>query len=374
MARSNRGCNPHLSLIKSIGVLLFTVFITGSCGDNLSSSSAFTEPETEEQGISIYGQTQGTTYAVMCNDKIKLEKQEIDSILKNFDGALSTYIPNSIITKFNESPAGAFYYTDSLGYFNDCMRISESVFNTTNGAFDPSVFPLLEIWGFLKEISNIPDSLSIRENLRNIGFTPGYHYSHFPNEIDSLPSKITKRTPQFKIVFNAIAQGQAVDVLCEYLEQKGARNYFVEIGGEVRVKGVNDQGNVWSIGIDKPIENSDAQNRELIHVIELDGKAVATSGNYRQFYERDGVKYSHTLSPKTGYPVTHQLLSATVISASCALADGYATAFMVMGTEKAKTFIKNHADLNLEVFLVYNNEDGNMATYASEGFGYMIKK
>jgi len=194
-----------------------------------------------------------------------------------------------------------------------------------------------------------------------------------PNSIDTLPSKITKRTPQFKIVFNGIAQGQAVDVICKYLDQKGAQNYYVEIGGEVKVKGVNAQNNVWTIGIDKPIDNSTATNRELIHVIELQNKAVATSGNYRQFYEKNGVKYSHTINPKTGYPVTHSLLSATVVANSCALADGYATAFMVMGTERAKAFVENHKELGLELFLVYNTVDGEMETYLTEGFKNILK-
>ena len=369
MAGSDRRRKFNLSLSFTI----FLVYSISSCNQSTDVSSGFNAEQNVEIGTSIYGQTQGTTYAIMCNDRIKVEKLEIDSILRDFDITLSTYIPNSTISQFNNADAGAFYYTDSLGYFNDCMDMSQSVYLKTKGAFDPSVFPLLEIWGFLKNVNHIPDSIEISNVMKITSFKLDYHYMYRPNSIDSLPSKITKKTRQFKLVFNAIAQGQAVDVLCRYLESKGARNYFVEIGGEVRVKGVNDQGNIWTIGIDKPIDNSTAENRELIHIIELDNKSVATSGNYRQFYEKGGVKYSHTLNPLTGYPVQHHLLSATVVSESCALADGYATAFMVMGVEETKLFLETNKDLKLDVFLVFNNSNGEMNSYATEGFKQIIK-
>ena len=372
MAGPNRRRELNISL-RFVSAIFTIALISIGCNHSDDSNIGFPAVQNSETGISIYGNTQGTTYAIMCNDRIKIEKSEIDNILKGFDNALSTYIPNSTISKFNSAKAGSFIYYDSLGYFNDCIKLSQSVYEKTRGAFDPSVFTLLEIWGFLKDVNTIPDSLMILETLRYTSFKPNYHYVFQPNSDSTLPSKISKRTPQFKIVFNAIAQGQAVDVLCDYLEEKGAKNYFIEIGGEVRVKGLNDQGKIWTIGIDKPIDKSTAKNRELIHIIELDGKAVATSGNYRQFYKKDGVKYSHTLNPKTGYPVQHHLLSATVVSPSCALADGYATAFMVLGVEETKIFLSENSELNLQVFLIYNNANGEMETYATDGFAEIIK-
>lgn len=373
MARSNRGCEFNLSLKLHVNLAVLTLLFFSGCSSSISEPNGFKLERTIEVGTSIYGQTQGTTYVVMCNDRINVQKKEIDSLLTCFDNALSTYIDHSIISRFNHSPAGAFYYDDSLNYFNDCVKLSREVYDKTNGAFDPSVFPLLEIWGFLKNVSNVPDSNLVQSNLRNVSFKKDYHFVFMPSDTPGKRSKITKRTPKFKLVFNAIAQGQAVDVICAYLESKGARNYFVEIGGEVKVKGVNDQNKTWTIGIDKPIDNSNAKNRELIHIIELDNKSVATSGNYRQFYEKNGVKYSHTLNPKTGYPVKHQLLSATVVTGSCALADGYATAFMVMGHEKSIQFIKENLDLRLDVFLIFNNEQGSLDTYSTPGFKQIIK-
>jgi thiamine biosynthesis lipoprotein len=367
MARPNRRREFNISLITIL--LILTAL---GCTDSEVPRSVKNDQPTNS-GISVYGQTQGTTYAIMCNDRIRFTKREIDSVLHGFDLALSTYIPNSIISQFNNASAGAFYYTDSDGYFNECVKLSQSVYESTNGAFDPSVFTLLEMWGFLKDVENIPDSIDIRNALKYTGFKKDYHFIFKPSQIDSLPSKITKRTPEFKMVFNAIAQGQAVDVLCAYLEKKGAKNYFVEIGGEVRVRGVNDQENIWTIGIDKPVANSNANNRELINIIALDGKAVATSGNYRQFYEKNGVKYAHTLNPKNGYPVNHSLLSTTVVHESCALADAYATAFMVMGYEQTKKFVETNSDLGLDVFLIYNDEAGALVTYASDGFKAIIK-
>ncbi|MFK8038744.1 MAG: FAD:protein FMN transferase [Crocinitomicaceae bacterium] len=373
MERSKKKCKFIVSLDLFFFSKILLVFVLIGCNSNPSELDSFNLNKNEDVGSSVYGQTQGTTYVVMCNDRIEIEKKEIEDLLNQFDQALSTYIDNSIVSRFNQSPSGAFYYIDSLNYFNDCLKLSRIVYNKTNGAFDPSVYPLLEIWGFFKNFSDIPDSIAVENVLKNVSFEDKYHFMFMPSNTSGELSKITKRTSNFKLVFNAIAQGQAVDVICNYLERKGARNYFVEIGGEVKVKGVNDQGKIWTIGIDKPIENSNKQNRELINIIELENKSVATSGNYRQFYEKNGVKYSHTLNPKTGYPVNHHLLSATVVTNSCALADAYATAFMVMGPKKSIDFIEDNPELDLDIFLIFNDNQGVMKTYGTPGFNQIIK-
>ncbi|MFD1552382.1 FAD:protein FMN transferase [Putridiphycobacter roseus] len=365
MARSNRRRKLNLSL-----GLLILPFLQINCTNPSDDTGFETLPVKKENLITLYGNTQGTTYAILCNDPIQLEQEEIDQTLSHFDTALSTYIPTSIISKFNEAPAGRFTYKDTFQYFNDCMKVSTIIYNQTKGAFDPSVFPLLEDWGFLKDITEIPDSNTVKETKKRTGFRPNYHYEFYPSE--TAASTIIKKTPGFKLVFNAIAQGQSVDVIADLLAAKGAKNYFIEVGGELRVHGKNAEGNNWTIGIDKPIENSTANNREIMEIIALENKAVATSGSYRQFYEKSGKKYSHTIDPATGFPVTHQLLSVTVIANDCASADGYATAFMVMGTDKTKEFVATHPALDLDIYLIYN-ENNKLLSYASEGFKSIIK-
>ena len=164
----------------------------------------------------------------------------------------------------------------------------------------------------------------------------------------------------------------AVDVLAELIESKGGENYFVEIGGELKVKGKNKDGVFWRIGIDKPIEHSDQNNRELQEIIEVNNKSVATSGSYRKFYIKNGEKYSHTLDPKTGYPVKHNLLSATVVADDCALADALATTFMVLGLDDSKEFLKTHDSLNVDAYLIFTNDKDRLETFYTKGFARMI--
>lgn len=342
-------------------------------------SSAPNPDENEDsaaQPVEFYGNTQGTTYALICNDSIELTMPEVTQILANFDDALSSYIDTTILSELNNSGAGEFAYSDPYNYFNRCYQMSQDVYRVTNGSFDPTVYPLVDGWGFMKDVEIVPDSVTVDSLRALLGFNNGYHFS-FKTTVsengDTLPaSTIIKNTPQAKLDFNAIAQGLAVDVLAEEIEKRGGQNYFVEIGGEIRVNGVNSEGRVWQIGIDQPIENSDANNRQNQEIIRLNNRSVATSGSYRKFYEKNGIKYSHTLDPETGYPVTHSMLSATVVTKSCAMADAMATAFMVMGQEKAIAFVKNHPELNLEVYFIFINEHDEYETYYTPTFGKMI--
>ena len=175
-----------------------------------------------------------------------------------------------------------------------------------------------------------------------------------------------KNHPNFKIDFNAIAQGLSVDVVDDFISSKGYTDYYIEIGGELIVRGKNREGVNWKIGIDSPKENQ--IERELENIIHLSNKAVATSGNYRKFYVKDGVKYSHTLDPKSGFPVQHSLLSVTVVANDCATADAYATAFMVMGKEATLTFIEQHPEEKLEVYLLFSNDKGEIGRVNTVGF------
>lgn len=328
------------------------------------------------QPLEFYGNTQGTTFSVICNDSINITSEEIEAILRNFDLALSAYIPNSVITALNEAPAGVFAYKDSFNYFNRCYMLSQQMWQISNGAFDPTVYPLVDGWGFMKDLENVPDSATVDSLQALIGFGKGINFT-FQSHTDSIGNiipefKITKHNSRAKLDFNAIAQGIAVDVIAEKLEARGADNYFVEIGGEIRVKGLNSEGKLWTIGIDKPVEGSTSEDRELQEIIQIKDRSVATSGSYRRFYEKDGIKYSHTIDPKTGYPVRHSLLSATVVAENCGIADAMATAFMVMGADKSIQFLNEHPELNLEVYLIYTNDKGRMETYYTKNFRDLI--
>lgn len=342
-----------------------------ACGGTSNQTEENLETETSS-AIEYFGNTQGTTFSVIVNDKIDLSLEEIEATLHDFDLALSTYIPNSIVTHLNESPAGLFEYTDTFGYFNRCYQLSQQVYAQTNGAFDPTVYPLIEGWGFLKDRGNKPDSSKVDSLRALLGFQDGYHFKPIQMSDTAINSSILKNTPGAKLDFNAIAQGIAVDVLAELIEKKGGKNYFVEIGGEIRVNGKNKEGNYWNIGIDKPVENSSANDRVIYEIVTIENKSIATSGSYRKFYEEDGIKYSHTLDPSTGYPVTHTLLSATVVADNCGLADGLATALMVMGPDNGMKFIQEHPELNVEVYLIFNNSKERLETYYTDGFKEMI--
>lgn len=362
--------------MKSVFILLTLGILFYSCSGEANNNTSTQSDEKELSAVEYYGNTQGTTYAIICNDPVDLEQNEVADVLSDFDDALSGYISTSVISNLNNAPAGEFAYEDEYDYFNRCYSLSQEVYALTEGAFDPTVYPLVDGWGFMKDIENVPDSAVVDSLRALVGFQNGYHFNYLAETdeagITKPLNKILKNTPNAKLDFNAVAQGLAVDVLAEKLESLGAKNYFVEIGGEIRVSGKNADSEFWRIGIDKPIANSTAVDRELQDVVQLENKSIATSGSYRKFYEKNGVKYSHTLNPKTGYPVTHSLLSATVIAETCGMADAMATAFMVMGHQKAISFMENHSKLKIEVYLIYVDEYGKNQVYTTPGFSEML--
>lgn len=299
--------------------------------------------------ISIEGEAQGTTYHIAYINSNGVNYQRaIDSLLIEIDKSLSTYHKTSIITKFNQ--ADSLVEIDEM--FTDVFNLSKQVYQESEGAFNPTVAHLVNAWGFgFKNIENT-DSSTIDSLLKFVDF----------DAISIIDNKVVKTNKNLMLDFNAIAQGYSVDVIADFLANQGIENYMVEIGGEVKVKGKNDKNSLWRIGIDKPVENE--TERTLEAVVNLNNQALATSGNYRKFYEKDGAKYSHTLNPKTGYPVRHSLLSATVITDNCALADAYATVFMVVGIEKAKEILaKNN---KIKAVLIFENENKQLETYVSD--------
>ena len=278
-------------------------------------------------------------------------KSQIDSILLEIDSSLSIYKDYSLISKLNN---GENLKTDSL--FNQVFNAANTVSQITEGNFDCSVRPLVNAWGFYKDKlgdSLVVDSLKFRKILQNVG------YSNIVLIQDSLilPKGMS-------LDFNAIAQGFTVDVIAEFLKSKNIKNYLVEVGGELLAKGKNADGDIWRVGVEKPSEDIDV-NERFQFILDLENKALATSGNYRKFYQKDGVKYSHTINPFSGFPAQNRLLSATVIHDNCMLADAYATAFMVMGVKKSKQFTLEHPEL--EIYLVYTGKDGDWKTYISSG-------
>lgn len=306
--------------------------------------------------IEVTGHAQGTTYQVLylSNDGINYQRS-IDSLLIEIDNSLSTYNKKSLISKFNDSVSSLKVDSMFLNVFTE----SKKIFNETNGAFNPAIAPVVNAWGFGFKNLEKTDSTSIDSLMKFVDFS----------SITDSNQTVVKKNKYQQLDFNAIAQGYSVDVLCEFLESNNVFNYMVEIGGEVKAKGRNDRGEAWRIGIDKSIENN--KTRELQAIINLKNKALATSGNYRKFYEKNGVKYSHTISPYTGYPVNHSLLSATVVSETASEADAYATAFMVLGKEKTLDFLENHQ--NIDVLLVYSNEAGEIETFVSKGLTKFIE-
>ena len=304
------------------------------------------------------GEAQGTTYTIQTVGEGKaISKQDLDKLLKEFDASLSTYQTNSDISLFNNSTDG-LEISDENGFFLQCLEESYKVFRYSNGAFDPTVFPLIEGWGFFKDLKTPLSQEKADSILKFVDFSKGKIFDY---QLINGKLKLSKKDARLKLDFNAIAQGLSVDVVFNFLKTKGYKNIFVEIGGEIRVCGVNKEGNKWRIGIDKPIDNGE---REIQEIIELKDKAVATSGNYRKYYELDGRKYAHTIDPKTGMQVKHHLLSASVLAPTAALADGFATAFMVLGKDRTLNILKKHPELKLDVILI-SDQKGKLEVYST---------
>ena len=326
--------------MRNLLYLLFLILLSCSSDDNLIL-------------VKNSGTAQGSFYHIQyLSDNGVNYKSQIDSIFREIDSSLSIYKEYSIISKLNN---GQDLKTDLL--FNEVFLAAEKVYLESKGNFDCSVSPLVDAWGFYQD--KLGDSIVIDSiNFYNILPFIGFDKIKLIDDSLILPKGM-------KLDFNAIAQGYTVDVIGQFLQAKGDSNYLIEVGGEILVKGKNVDGNTWRVGVDKPSENI-GKNERFQFILDLKNKALATSGNYRRFYEKNGVRYSHTINPFTGFPAENRLLSVTVIHESCMLADAYATAFMVMGVKKSKQFLKTHAEI--EVYLIYTNKNGGWNTFISPDF------
>ncbi|GAB4489336.1 MAG: FAD:protein FMN transferase [Saprospiraceae bacterium] len=303
--------------------------------------------------LTLTGKAQGTTFNITYQDSQQRDfSRPVDSLFRMIDKSMSLWDSTSLISRINRNEPNVQVDEHFAKVFQKAKEVSE----ITGGAFDVTVGPLVKAWGFsVKKGLPPPDSAKVDSLRQLIGF----------QKIRLENGVLQKADPRMEIDFNAIAQGYTVDLISDFLEKNGVKNYLVEIGGEVRTLGVNDRNEIWKIGIDKPVENEKEGSRPLQTTVALGGKSLATSGSYRKFVVRDGKKFSHAIDPKTGYPITHNLLSVSVIAKDCASADAYATAFLVMGMGKALDLAEQ---LGLEIYCIYSDEKGELQVRSTPGF------
>ncbi len=297
--------------------------------------------------VTLTGYAQGTTYQVKYVDKEDRHfRNEVDSLLAEFDKALSTYRPDSELSLFNLSHAVRF----RSPYFYQVLKKSGEVYEATGGLFDPTVMPLVEAYGFGPKGRK---GAAARFDLDSVMQLVGFRNISF----DSL--SVRKSKEGVRLDFNAIAQGYSVDVICDFLHSKGIRNYLVEVGGELRGGGSKPDGSAWVVGIADPRNPSDLQA-----TVKIENRAMATSGNYRNHYEKDGVLYTHIINPLNGKPGISDILSVTVFAADAMTADAFATACILMGIDRLKEELPGLP--GLDVFACYSKPDGTTGIYISE--------
>lgn len=311
---------------------------------------------------SIKGQTMGTYYKVTYQHPSNKSLQtEIETVLKEVNLGVNTYNKKASISQFNQSATAWKMDTSRHGiHFFRNLIAAKSIYQVTNGSFDPTVMPLVNYWGFgytqKRAITKI-DSFKVDSLLQLVGF------EKIKVDSDGNMPVLIKEQAAAQLDFSALAKGYGVDAIALFLEKEGVQNYLVDIGGEARAKGVNKRKVAWRLGINTP--STDAAVTDYLAIIALNNRAMATSGNYRNFYEVDGKKYAHTLNPKTGYPELNNLLSTTVLAKDCMTADAYATAFMAMGLEQAYPIAQ--ALPELEAYFLYHQKDGTIGVTYTDG-------
>ena len=301
----------------------------------------------------VDGFTQGSTYHIVYNDPQGRDlRTNIEELLEDFDNSLSVYNPSSLLTRLNANDPAA----QPDPWISECLEISRTISDDTDGAFDVTLRPLIAAYRIGTE--DTPHLLSQHE-IDSIRVFTGYKKVKIDN------GRLVKEDPRLALDFNAIAQGYSADLMARMFDSLGIPDYMVEIGGEVVIKGENPKMEKWRIGINRPVDDSLAVNQELQTILEITDAGMATSGNYRNFYYKDGKKYAHTIDPRTGYPVQHNILSSTVIADNCAKADAYATAFMVLGLDSARIICDAHPEL--DAYFIYEDDNGKLRTYSTSG-------
>ena len=317
----------------------------------LSASNGMAVPD-DIPMISLSGEAQGTTWSIKYFDENQRNfKSAIDSILMNFDKCLSLYRNDSELSQFNHS--GSHRFVSS--YFYPILEKSKEVYQATNGAFDPTIMPLVEAYGFGPEKTGHSENVNVDSLLKLVGFS----HIHFDS------TSVHKKNMNVRLDFNGIAQGYSVDVASAFLEDQGVSRFMVEIGGEIFCKGFKNNGKPWVTGIQHPLKPG-----SLISTVQLTNRAMTTAGNYRNHFEKDGQIFNHIINPKTGSMEQSALLSVTVFAKDAITADGYDTAFFVMGLEETKNFLAGRKDI--DVYMVYTDDAGKLNTYVTDGIKNLI--
>jgi len=296
----------------------------------------------------------GTVYNITYQHDRDLQK-DIVAKMNQVDRALSMFNENSVITAINQGKHYIPKNTEGdmfLEVYNLAMEISAD----TEGAFDITVAPLVNAWGFGFKGGDMPTSEQVDSILQFVGYEKVSYFTERGGR------GISKRDRRIMLDCSAIAKGYGADVVAQLLDEHDVKNYCVEIGGEIVTRGISEKRLPWKIGVTKPTDEALEGNGELQAILNVTDKAMATSGNYRNFYYKGGRRYAHTIDPKTGHPVQHNILSATVLADQCARADAYATSFMVMGLERAKKILEKHPDLM--VYLIYDDHGQNRIWYS----------
>ncbi len=305
----------------------------------------------EPSMVSIRGMVFGTYYTVTYYEENGIVyQQEIDSIFADFNSSLSFYDRQSLLSRINKNET-----TVVDDYFEVVFSRAREISSETGGAFDVTVFPLVDAWGF---------GVSFREEVAQGELDSILEFVGY-EKIRLEDGHIVKEDERVQVDFNAIAKGYAADIICDYLMSAGAYSCLVEIGGDLATRGLKPDGTAWRIGLEVPAEHSDSP-QEWDFFVEIRDTGLATSGDYRRYYEVDGKRYSHTIDPETGYPVEHNMLSASVFAGDGLSADAYATALMAMGPDRAIEFVESREDL--EAYLILAGDDQDEFTfYASTG-------
>ena len=324
----------------------------------LSLLSIVTACSPQPEYAELNGLTQGTTYHIVVEKSPGLDvmelRQEIEQLFSRIDNSLSIYNDSSVISAINSNRSDL---TDTL--FREVFRTSAQITSESGGLFDITIGPLVKSWGFGPDAMKRFDESKLDSLLNLVGM----------DKVRLEGDRIIKSDPDMFIDVNAIAQGYTVDLVADLIARRGIRQCLVEVGGEVRTLG-DKHGAGWKVGIDTPADGNYTPGADIQARIRLDDRALATSGNYRKFYVENGIKYSHTIDPRTGYPVRHTLLSVTIIAPTGAVADAWATACLVGGKDTAIAFIEKHDFL--EGYLIYSDETGQMISWVSEGLRDMI--
>jgi thiamine biosynthesis lipoprotein len=343
---NNMTNNPKKRLVWQLPFLVLLIV-----GTVLIIRQQQSTPYQKNAGL-IFGTTYSVTY--QCGEDLQ---EEIEAELKKVDDEFSMFNSQSIVARLNngEQP-------ELSNDFIDVFKLARQVSEDTNGAFDITVAPLVNAWGFGFKHEQMPSKEQV-DSLREL---ISYRYVTLKDKT------ITMQKPGMMLDFSAIAKGYGVDVVARLLERHDIKNYMVEIGGEITTRGINPERVPWRIGVNKPSEDALNENHELQTILNVTDKSMATSGNYRNFYVKGGKKYAHTIDPKTGYPVQHSLLSATVLTDRCAKADAYATSFMVLGMDGAKQILERHKELM--AYLIYTDNKGNLSVWYSPSLKDKIVK